>query len=321
MKKLHIILSTLIFFFSYGCNSETMNDIQEPIYVPPFVPMVQSPVKYPIIAHRGSWYKNGHPQNSMAALKEALALDIFGSECDIWKTKDGVLVVNHDETYHGLNISLSTYKQLAQFPLANGETLPTLDDFLIELGNSPTSTKLVIELKSNVTVDAVLDAVNQRGLIEKVIFITYSYSKCKSFAKKGYGNITYFVGHSHTPDEVKKDGIGGFYFSEENMTNEGKEDWVNWARNISIQLVFGSVTSPKVMLKYIDQGCLFSSNNPVALVKAIDTQENKAKDKKESKKESKRVNKKDKKNKVKSRKGLKRINKKPSVNFLTPMTK
>ena len=273
MKKLHFILPALMLFISYGCNSETINSIQEP-RVPSFIPAVLSPVKYPIIAHRGSWYQNGHPQNSIASLKEALALDIFGSECDVWKTKDGILVISHDNTYNGLNITKLTYEQLAQFPLANGEKLPTLDDFLIEVGNSPTNTKLVIELKSNASVNDVLDAVNQRGVIEKVIFITYSYSKCLTFAKKGYGNITYFVGHSHTPEEVKNDGIGGFYYVEEDMVNEGQVDWVNRAKELGVQLILGSVTNPQVMAKYIDQGCLFSSNKPVTLVQAIDMREN-----------------------------------------------
>ena len=274
MNKLHPALLFLMLFTSYACESEPINDIQEPIQFPSIVPVIQSPVQYPIIAHRGSWYQNKHPQNSMAALKEALALDIFGSECDIWKTKDDVLVINHDKTYNGLNITQSTYEQLAAFPLANGERLPTLNDFLLEVRNSPTSTKLVIELKSNVSVSDALNAVEQLGLFEKVIFITYSYSKCQSFAMKGYGNITYFIGHSHNPEVVKNDGIGGFYFGEENMTNEGKEDWVNWCKDLGVQLILGSVTSPEVMFKYIEQGCLFSSNKPVTLVQAIDAKNN-----------------------------------------------
>lgn len=292
MNKLYPILLILMLFVSYGCNSETMDDINDPQRSLPYVPIVDSHVKYPIIAHRGSWYQNGHPQNSLAALKEALDLDIFGSECDIWKTKDGILVVNHDMYYNELDITNSTYKQLALIPLANRETLPTLDDFLVEVGNSPTNTKLVIELKSNVSVNDVLNAVNQRGLIGKVIFISYSYNKCLSFAKYGYGNITYFIGHNHTPEEIKRDGIGGFYYVEETMTKEGKSDWVDWSKGIGVQLILGSVTNPQVMLKYIEQGCLFSSNNPVTLVRAIDAQTNKEGNKNVNKKRKKTINKK-----------------------------
>lgn len=272
MNKLQLLLLALMLLVSYGCDSETIEDnLPDPS---PYIPPVKTEVKYPIIAHRGSWFQNGLPQNSMAALREALSLEIFGSECDVWKAKDGVLVISHDKMYSGLDITKSTYEQLAQIPLSNGEILPTLDDFLVEVGNSPTITKLVIELKSNATVNDVLDAVNRRGLIGKVIFITYSYSKCQAFAQKGYGDITYFVGHSHTPEEVKNDGIGGFYYGEQDMRNEGKVDWVNWAKDVGVQLILGSVTSPQIMFKYIEEGCLFSSNKPVTLVQAIDAKLN-----------------------------------------------
>lgn len=268
MNKLQFLLLALMLLVSYGCDSETIEDhLPDPS---PYVPPVNTEVKYPIIAHRGSWFQNGLPQNSMAALREALSLEIFGSECDVWKAKDGVLVISHDKMYSGLDITKSTYEQLAQFPLSNGEMLPTLDDFLMELGNSQTSTRLVIELKSNVAINDVLDAVNRHGLIGKVIFVTYSYSKCRAFAQKGYGKITYFIGHTHTPEEMNRDGVGGFLFKEIDMVNENREDWIDLAKDLGVQLVLGSVTNPQVMFKYIDKGCLFSSNKPVTLIQAID---------------------------------------------------
>lgn len=54
-----------------------------------------------IIAHRGYW--NTQPktsENSIKALENAQRLKIYGSEFDVRMTKDGILVINHDE-HHG----------------------------------------------------------------------------------------------------------------------------------------------------------------------------------------------------------------------------
>ena len=47
-------------------------------------------------------------------------------------------------------------------------------------------------------------------------------------------------------------------------------EWLELSRSLGIQLVLGSVIDPSIMKKYLDEGCLFSSNKPVTLVKAID---------------------------------------------------
>ena len=48
-----------------------------------------------VIAHRGFHTTKGSCRNSMAALKEAQKLGIYGSECDLNLTKDGEIVVAH----------------------------------------------------------------------------------------------------------------------------------------------------------------------------------------------------------------------------------
>ncbi|MGG5462499.1 glycerophosphodiester phosphodiesterase [Clostridium sp. B9] len=48
-----------------------------------------------IFAHRG--FSGKYPENTLLAFKEALKLDIDGIELDVHKSKDGKLVVIHDE--------------------------------------------------------------------------------------------------------------------------------------------------------------------------------------------------------------------------------
>jgi glycerophosphoryl diester phosphodiesterase len=66
-----------------------------------------------IIAHRGFW--NTQPktsENSIQSLENAQKLKIYGSEFDIHMTKDGKLVINHDE-YHGkMEISETDFSDL-----------------------------------------------------------------------------------------------------------------------------------------------------------------------------------------------------------------
>ena len=49
-----------------------------------------------IYAHRGS--SGTHPENTVAAFKEAASLQIHGVEFDVHMTKDEELVVVHDES-------------------------------------------------------------------------------------------------------------------------------------------------------------------------------------------------------------------------------
>ena len=102
--------------------------------------------KNKVIAHRGAWKAQGHPQNSLASLNEAIRLGCEGSEFDVWMTADEVLVVNHDGDFEGMEIEESTYAQLLTKKLPNGEKIPTLKEYLAE-GMKQTGTKLILEFK------------------------------------------------------------------------------------------------------------------------------------------------------------------------------
>ena len=49
-----------------------------------------------IIAHRGS--KGTHPENTCIAFREAVRVGAEGIELDVHLSKDGYLIVMHDET-------------------------------------------------------------------------------------------------------------------------------------------------------------------------------------------------------------------------------
>jgi glycerophosphoryl diester phosphodiesterase len=49
-----------------------------------------------VAAHRGAWHRA--PENSLAAIDDAIGLGVDIVECDVRATRDGVLVLMHDDT-------------------------------------------------------------------------------------------------------------------------------------------------------------------------------------------------------------------------------
>lgn len=122
-----------------------------------------------IYAHRGS--SGSHPENTIVAFQEAARLPIYGVEFDVHLTKDGELVVIHDETIdrtsdgHGF-IKDMTLLELRSFDFGSwfssdfqGEIIPTLNEVLDIF--SETSHHLNIELKS--------DIFPYEGMVKKVV--------------------------------------------------------------------------------------------------------------------------------------------------------
>ncbi len=100
-----------------------------------------------IIAHRGFWNTQlKTSENSIKALENAQKLKVYGSEFDVHMTKDGKLVINHDEHHGTMEISESNFSDLKKLKLSNGEELPTLRDYLKQCKKDK-EVRLIIEIK------------------------------------------------------------------------------------------------------------------------------------------------------------------------------
>ena len=82
------------------------------------------------IAHRGFWDTEGSAQNSLKSLRLANDIHCFGSEFDVWITKDGEVMVNHDPTFQNVTLETATYDEVKNLKLSNGEQMPTLKEYL-----------------------------------------------------------------------------------------------------------------------------------------------------------------------------------------------
>ncbi|MHA1786205.1 MAG: glycerophosphodiester phosphodiesterase [Candidatus Helarchaeota archaeon] len=135
--------------------------------------------RFLIIAHRGA--SRFEFENSMSAFKKAVKLGADMIETDVQKTKDGVLVLNHDNSlYHATGkrrlISKLTHAELKKLKLKNGEPIVTVDDLLSELKNK---IKFNLEIKTHNIEKKVLFLVKSHDLLDDVIFSNFSLKSIK----------------------------------------------------------------------------------------------------------------------------------------------
>ena len=172
-----------------------------------------------IVAHRGFWNCEaaGYAENSVAALRCAQEAGLWGSEFDVNMTLDGVLLIYHDSSVNGKKIEKHPYSDFKDFKLANGENIPTIDEYL-EQGKKYPETMLVYEIKphsSDEVEDKVVElsiaTLKEHGLLDpqRVMFISFSLHMCEVLAKELPEFSVQFLGSSKSPDELAKRGING----------------------------------------------------------------------------------------------------------------
>ena len=114
-------------------------------------------------AHRGLWNAQ-RPENSLSAFRSAVDAG-YGIELDVHRTKDGVLVVHHDDN---LKRVCGVDRRIAQSALADvrachlsgtDEVVPTFDEVLEAVGGR---VPLIVELKVEQNVDSLCSAVRER---------------------------------------------------------------------------------------------------------------------------------------------------------------
>ena len=143
-----------------------------------------------VIAHRGFWKTQGSAQNSITSLLKADSIGCYGSEFDVWLTKDNGLVVSHDGIIQGHKVEESTLKELTGLWLANGECVPSLKE-LLETAKRKTSLKLVLELKAHSkpereikAVEEIVSMIKKMGLEPRMIYITFSSHALKELIRQ-----------------------------------------------------------------------------------------------------------------------------------------
>ena len=234
MKK--IVSVILIFLLSCTANKQTMQSFQ-------FAPN-------PVVAHRGAFKKNGFPENSIAALKEAIRLNCTGSEFDVRMTADDSLIINHDPDYHQLDIEKSSYRELSAYKLSNGEMLPTLRQYLLAGSENNKSTRLVLEIKPSATqergqqiAEKVWQLVKELNVESLVVYISFDYQILKKLLDLDRNVSTQYLNGDISPEQLKADGIRGadYHLS----VFQKHPEWIASAKKAGILLNAWTVNSEK----------------------------------------------------------------------------
>jgi glycerophosphoryl diester phosphodiesterase len=125
------------------------------------------------IGHRGA--RAYEPENTLRSFQKALELGVDAVEFDVRSTKDGTIVVIHDDkvdrTTNGKGLVKElTLKEIKQFNTAKDQKIPTLEETLDYVDKKA---KMLIELKETGFEEELLKLVSQRGLEENVIIVSF----------------------------------------------------------------------------------------------------------------------------------------------------
>ena len=174
-----------------------------------------------IIAHRGAWKEFNLPENSIAALQKAIEIKAFGSEFDVRRTLDGMLVVNHDPTHFGDTIELKTYAALNAKKLSNGEDLPLLQDYFKKGTATNHHTLLICEIKaalisnttSQLTASETVELAKQLGIEDKIIYISFDFEVLQTIKTLRPNATVLYLENNKTLEQIMAAKFNGINFN------------------------------------------------------------------------------------------------------------
>ena len=148
---------------------------------------VESRTKFINYAHRGA--SEYYPENTMTSFRAGVQMGANGIETDVQKTKDGLLVLFHDDTLARVtgeagSICDYTYEELQRFSVKKGELrdkIPLFDDFLAEFADKELS--FAIELKVDGIEQEVADLLHKYGVNKKTTVTSFALSRLEKMKK------------------------------------------------------------------------------------------------------------------------------------------
>ena len=186
-----------------------------------------------LIAHRG--YSGIAPENTLASFREAAAQENFGAiECDVYRTTDGVYVLQHDgnlKRIFGLDMLIyeCSYDQIKSLFAIGGNNpgnyfiedrrVCLLEQYMQIL--KETDKRAVIELKqaySQDITDELFDMITSYGINDRMDIISFSFAALDNICKAMDTYTERYPGRVlKRPDiylltmdpEIANDGIGG----------------------------------------------------------------------------------------------------------------
>lgn len=235
-----------------------------------------------VVAHRGA---SGYaPENTLSAMKKAIDMNAEFSELDVQETKDGKIILLHDNTLErtgkkNLNIWEVNYDELKNIEVGEwyaeefkGEPIPTLEE-VIELVRG--KMKLNIELKTNkhekMLAERALQVVIDNNFLDQVVFTSFKFDEVRKIREI---NKEAKVGYIFS--KMPKD-IDVFAEDVDILSVKKKlvdEEFMSKAKAAGKEVAVWTVNEPEEMKKLIALGVdAIITNYPDVLRKVLDGKE------------------------------------------------
>ncbi len=166
-------------------------------------------------AHRGA--SSYYPENTLSSFYAGIDMKANGIETDIHRTKDGILVLFHDDTLERVTdmsgpITDYTYRELLETVVYNPgrdrvDKILKFEDFLKYF--SYRDITFAVELKQDLVEEQTIDLLNHYNMVEKTILTSFNFDSIRN-AKKY--DPRYRVGYLYYDDKEaleKVQSIGG----------------------------------------------------------------------------------------------------------------
>lgn len=227
-----------------------------------------------VIAHRGFWKTEGSAQNSIRSLELADEINAYGSEFDVHLTADNIPVVHHDGDIAGKKIQTSTYDELKDLQLPNGEKLPTLQQYL-DKAKTLKNTRLIFELKAHATPERdreaarlVVDMVNKMNLAKRTEYITFSLEAAKELIKVAPKADVYYLNGELSPQQLKDLGFAGLDYHFNVMRKH--PEWFDEAKKLKLKVNVWTIDDVALMKEMAEKGADFiTTDEPVEAQKVL----------------------------------------------------
>jgi glycerophosphoryl diester phosphodiesterase len=231
--------------------------------------------KTKVIAHRGAWKNTSVPENSIAALQHAIALKCYGSEFDVHLSADSIPFVVHDHSIQGIDVEKTSASNLSQLKLSNGESLPTLESYLLA-GKIQTQTRLIVEIKTSQLGKArslaltkkCVELVNKVGIASITDYIAFDFDVCLEVKKLAPNAHVQYLNGDKTPEQLVEAGLDGFDYHYGVLQKNKK--WLTAARRLKLSTNAWTVNNEKVMRWLIDRKIeMITTNEPEKLIELL----------------------------------------------------
>jgi glycerophosphoryl diester phosphodiesterase len=131
-----------------------------------------------VLGHRG--YRAKYAENTIEAFQKALEYGADGIEYDSRLTKDGVLVVLHDEEINGIKLNSIEYNQLKNIKFPNGQTIPTVEETIRSLNNKAI---LNLEVKEVEAAIPSYEITKKLGALKRTLFSSFKVDALRKIRK------------------------------------------------------------------------------------------------------------------------------------------